>query len=63
MTNNLRSILKEKGISQKELASIIDVPIHKASRLVRSDRFTIDEVEKLCNGLSISPNDLLLENI
>ncbi len=49
------AVLQQKGISEKELATILELPTNKANQLLSGQKaFKISDVAMLCNHLDIS---------
>ena len=58
--DNLKRILKEKGITQKELAELIGTSCNVVNRWFTEHREpTLYFVYKICEVLKVTPNDLL----
>jgi DNA-binding Xre family transcriptional regulator len=60
--NKLKGILQEKQMTQTALAKSLGTTDQKVSRLVKADRFTLEDLQNLCNALQKTPNDIMLED-
>lgn len=61
---NLKEVLKEKGITSKELASIIDITEANLSVLCsgKAKAIRFSTLDKICETLDVSPGDIIKFN-
>lgn len=60
---NVKSFRKSKNLTQEQLAELCDLSTNYIGDIERNRRkVTIDTIEKIANGLNISPSDLLDKN-
>ncbi len=60
---NVKSFRKSKNLTQEQLAELCDLSTNYIGDIERNRRkVTIDTIEKIANGLKISPSDLLDKN-
>jgi transcriptional regulator with XRE-family HTH domain len=59
----IKSAREQAGLTQKELAAVTKVPQGHISKLERDHlnmkRVRVDTLERLCDALHLTPNDLL----
>lgn len=58
-TENLKRILKEKGIQVKELAEMLGIAKENASRLINQQTPQLQSVLKLAEALNVEPSEIL----
>jgi transcriptional regulator with XRE-family HTH domain len=57
----LRAIRRERGMTQAELAEVLDTHFTSISQIERGLRgITVQQLVKLANALQVTPNELLL---
>ena len=60
---NVKSFRKSKNLTQEQLAELCDLSTNYIGDIERNRRkVTIDTIEKIANGLNISPSELLDKN-
>lgn len=60
---NVKAFRKSKNLTQEQLAELCDLSTNYIGDIERNRRkVTIDTIEKIANGLNISPSDLLDKN-
>jgi transcriptional regulator with XRE-family HTH domain len=60
---NVKTFRKSKNLTQEQLAELCDLSTNYIGDIERNRRkVTIDTIEKIANGLNISPADLLDKN-
>lgn len=58
----VREILKEKGMTQRQLADLAGIEESNISYILNSDRNVKETtLRKLCNALDVDPEDIMLE--
>jgi transcriptional regulator with XRE-family HTH domain len=57
----LRTIRRERGMTQAELADVLDTHFTSISQIERGQRgLTVQQLVKLASALNVTPNELLL---
>lgn len=59
VTENIRAIIKQKGLKQRYVAQRIGVSEKTFSAMLTGrQNILVDDVEKICDVLDVTPNDL-----
>lgn len=59
---NVKFYRLKKQLSQEKLAELADISVNYIGEIERSNRkVTIDTIEKVANGLEVTPCDLLIK--
>lgn len=58
--NNLRRLLKDRGVTQRELATRVGTSEQRISDLLnRETNTTLETIEAIANALKVDPGDLI----